>query len=185
VLFVTEGAIVAGQMGMTMTVLNAVFALVFSWMTTKVPIYSNLIASKKYDQLDVLFNKTLLQSALIIVSLFIMFFVAIFLLRHFEFKIDDKIFADRFLSNLPLLFMMTSIVFNHFVSSWALYMRCHKKEPMLLQSLFMGLFCSASTFFLGYSFGVMGITLGYMVLTIVGFIWTFWIFKHEKFKFRN
>lgn len=74
VLFATEGAIVAGQMGMTLTVLNSIMALSFSWMTTKVPVYSELIAKKDYNQLDSLFNKALIQSAILNAFALVVFF---------------------------------------------------------------------------------------------------------------
>lgn len=40
VLFATEGPIVAGQMGMTLAVLNAILMFTLSWINTKVPIFS-------------------------------------------------------------------------------------------------------------------------------------------------
>src|SRR5208283_6098922 len=56
ILFATEGAVMAGKMGMTLVVLNGIFSLSFSWMSTKVPLYSNLIAQKKYRDLDHIFD---------------------------------------------------------------------------------------------------------------------------------
>jgi hypothetical protein len=46
VLFATEGAVVAGQMGMTISVLNGIQALSMSWISTKVPLCSGLIAKQ-------------------------------------------------------------------------------------------------------------------------------------------
>ncbi|MFK2504393.1 hypothetical protein ACIXPB_19920, partial [Bacteroides fragilis] len=59
VLFATEGAVIAGQMGMTLAALNGIQSLSLSWMTTKIPLYSGLIAQKQYRQLDIIFNRTL------------------------------------------------------------------------------------------------------------------------------
>lgn len=180
VLFATEGAVVAGQMGMTLTVLNSVFSLAFSWVSTKVPVFSNLIAQKDYKQLDGLFNKTLIQSSLLNVFGLTLFFGLIFILRYFDIKIAGKNFANRFLPFLPMFFMMIPIMLNHIITSWATYMRCHKKEPMLMVSVVMGILCCVSTIGLGRYFGVVGITLGYMLLTIASFIWTYFIFITKK-----
>ncbi|MBA0884380.1 lipopolysaccharide biosynthesis protein [Flavobacterium undicola] len=185
VLFATEGAIVAGQMGMTLTILNAIFSLAFSWITTKVPVFSGLIAQKDYKELDNLFNKTLLQSTVLNAFGLIAFFSLIFILRYFDIKIGGKNFANRFLSFFPLFFMMIPILLNHIVGSWALYLRCHKKEPMLVQSVVMGGLCCLSTIGLGHYFGVMGITLGYMILTVIGTIWTYFIFITKKKEWHN
>ena len=51
VLFATEGAVVAGQMGMTLAALNGIQSLSLSWLNTKVPLYSRLIALKDYEQI--------------------------------------------------------------------------------------------------------------------------------------
>jgi O-antigen/teichoic acid export membrane protein len=185
VLFATEGPVVAGQMGMSLAVLNSIMALAFSWMTTKVPTYSSLIAKKEYLQLDTLFDKTLIQSALLNASALIILFIFIFSLRYFGIKIGGKNFGDRFLPYLPMLFMMIPIFLNHYVASWATYMRCHKKEPMLVQSIVMGILCAISTLILGNYFGVMGITSGYLILTIIGFIWTYFTFTNNKEKWHN
>lgn len=180
VLFATEGPIVAGQMGMTLAILNAILMFTLSWVTTKVPVFSDLIAKKDYVQLDGLFNRTLIQSTALNVFALIVFFLLIFILRHFDIKIGGKNFGDRFLPFMPMLFMMIPVLLNHVISAWATYLRCHKKEPMMVQSVVIGILCSLSTLLLGNYFGVMGMTLGYMILTIIGFIWTYIIFKTKK-----
>jgi O-antigen/teichoic acid export membrane protein len=180
VLFATDGAVVAGQMGMTLTVLNAIMALAFSWMSTKVPMFSGLIAKKDYAQLDSLFNKTLIQSSLINGFALLVLFGVILYLRHFEINLGGQNIGDRFLPCLPMLFMMIPIFLNHYVSSWATYLRCHKVEPMLVQSVVMGLLCSLSTILFGHYFGVIGITTGYLVLSIIGFVWTYFLYTNSK-----
>lgn len=185
VLFATDGAVVAGQMGMTLTVLNSIFSLAFSWISTKIPVFSNLIAKKEYEDLDNLFNKTLIQSTLLNILAVVTFFSIIFALRHFNIKINGKNFADRFLSFIPMIYMIIPTILNHIIGSWATYLRCHKKEPMLIQSLVIGILCSLSTILLGNLYGVMGITLGYMVITIISFIWTYFTFSAKKREWHN
>lgn len=185
VLFAFEGPVVAGQMGMTLTVLNAILGFTLSWITTKVPTFSGLIAQKKYIQLDTLFNRTLLQSSLINVFGLAGMLAVIFAIRYFSITVGGKNFGDRFLPYLPMLFMMLPILLNHIIAAWATYLRCHKREPMLIQSITMGLLCSLSTVFLGKYFGVMGMTSGYMILTIIGFVWTYYVFITNKRKWHN
>ncbi len=185
VLFATEGAVVAGKMGMTMTVLNSIMALSSSWMTTKVPIFSRLIAKKEYIYLDKLFNKTLIQSTVLNIIALIVFLIVIFSFRHFNLKIDAFNIEDRFLEYLPMVFMIVPILLNHMSSSWATYMRCHKKEPLLVQSLVIGILCSISTMVLGKYNGVKGMTLGYMLITMLSFIWIYFIYKKKKKEWHN
>lgn len=182
VLFATEGPVIAGQMGMTMTVLNAILALTLSWISTKIPLFSGLIAKKEYKKLDAVFNRTLLQSSTINFASLLFFFIGLYIVRHYNLKFGDKVLGNRFISYLPILCMMGTILLNHIVASWATYLRCHKKEPMLIQSIVMGILCSLSTILLGKYFGLYGITIGYIVLCIIGFFWSFLIFIENKKK---
>ena len=185
VLFATEGAIVAGQMGMTLVALNAILGFTLSWVTTKVPTFSGLIAHKKYLQLDILFNRTLLQSTIINFFGLVGMFAVIFVIRYFNIDIGGNTLGNRFLPVLPMLFMMLPILLNHIVASWATYLRCHKREPILIQSITMSALCTISTIYFGRFFGVLGMTLGYMVLNLIGFIWIYIIFKTNKLRWHN
>lgn len=185
VLFATEGAVVAGQMGMTLAVLNAILMFSLSWINTKVPILSNLIANKNYKDLDFLFNKTLRQSTYLNIVALLIFFFGIFLLRYFNLKLGNINLGDRFLNYLPMIAMMIPIILNHIVSAWATYLRCHKKEPLLYQSVVIGFLCSISTIFLGKHFGVIGMTFGYLFVSIIGFFWTYCIFKSKQKQWHN
>lgn len=181
VLFATEGAVVAGQMGMTLAVLNGITGLTISWMTTKVPTFSGLIAQEKYSDLDHLFNRTLKQSATINGLSLLAMFVVIFGLRHFNLPV-----GERFLPYLPLVFMIIPVFLNQYVSSWATYLRCHKKEPFLVLSVVMGIATSLSTLILGNYFGALGMTAGYCFLTFFGgFAWGWFIFNKKKYEWHK
>ncbi len=180
VLFATEGPIVAGQMGMTLAALGGISSITIAWINTKIPTFSGFIAQKKYIQLDTLFNSTLLQSFILNILLFLAMFAVIFGIRYFNISMGGKHLGDRFLPYLPMLFMLLSIMANHIITSWATYLRCHKKEPMMIPSVAMGVLCTLSTVFLGKSFGVMGMTAGYLSLCVMSLIWTYFIFTHNK-----
>jgi O-antigen/teichoic acid export membrane protein len=182
VLFATEGPVIAGQMGMTLVVLNNILMFTLSWISTKTPIFSNLIAKKNYSELDRLFNRTLIQSTLINIFGLLVFLLLVSALKYFNLEIGDRKYADRFLPTLPMILMMIPILLNHIISSWATYLRCHKKEPMLVQSITIGLLSSISTLITGKYFGLIGMTLGYFIVTIISFIWTYLIYKKKKEK---
>ncbi|MCW3093061.1 MAG: hypothetical protein JWP81_4130 [Ferruginibacter sp.] len=180
VLFATEGAVVAGQMGMTLAVLNAILTFSLAWITTKVPLFSGLIAQKKYAQLDDTFNKTLEQSALINFGALTFLGLLLFLIRFYNIEISGKPFGNRFLNYGPMFFMMIPVFLNQFIAAWATYLRCHKQEPYLFNSIIGGILCSLSTILLGKYFGVIGVTAGYCLLTLALFPWGYWIFKTKK-----
>ena len=180
VLFATEGAVVAGQMGMTLAALNGILSLSLAWITTKVPLFSGLIAQKNYKQLDNIFNKTLKQSVIINFASLVFLALLIFLIRFFNIAISGNPLGNRFLNYFPLFCMMLPILLNHFVAAWATYLRCHKKEPFLIISLAGGVLSLISTLLLGKYFGVMGVTTGYCIITISLFPWANYIFRTKK-----
>lgn len=186
VLFAAEGAIVAGQMGMTLSAINAVQALSMSWMSTKIPLYSKLIALKDYIQLDKIFKHTLYHMIFVSVLCMMAFFSCVVFLRGFDITINDVHISDRFLLYIPILFLLSASLANHFVGAWATYMRCHKQEPLVLQSVVVSILVMTSTFLFGRYFGVIGVTLGYSIITVfVSLPWTYFIFKSKKIEWHE
>jgi hypothetical protein len=167
-------------MGMTLTVLNNIQSLSMSWMSTKIPVFSNLISLKEYTSLDIIFEKTLKQSAIINALALFVVFAVIYVIRDYKVIIHGMNIGERFLDYLPLFLMMSSILLNQFVFSWATYLRCHKEEPYLLLSIVTGIACLLSTILFGKYFGVIGITLGYSSITLGTFIWAYILFLKKR-----
>lgn len=181
VLFATEGAVVAGQMGMTLSVLTAIQAFSMSWLNTKIPLFSGLIELKDYRQLDSRFNLMLKQMSLICLLLLATMFAGVWFLRYFEIGFRGQLLGERFLDYWPMLLMMIPLFANIFVSAWATYLRCHKQEPFLILSIFMGTSCAISTLLFGKLFGLYGVTIGYCFLTVViSLPWGYLIFVNKK-----
>ena len=180
VLFATEGPAVAGQMGMTITVLNAIQALVMSWQNTKVPVYSAWIELKQYKQLDNVFNRTTRQVMLICFSLLSIMFAGVWFLRikHLGFRGSEL--GSRFLDYAPMAILFVPYLLNQMVSSWAIYLRCHKQEPYLITSVVAGILQCLSVFLLGRNFGLYGIVIGYAAITIALFPANYWIYLTKK-----
>ena len=186
VLFATEGAKVAGQMGMTLQVLNAISALSMNWITTKIPLFSRLIELKNYLNLDKIFNKTVLQESTICLGFLVVYVLGVEFLRYFNIGFHGNSIGDRFLALLPMVLMCLPVYTNQFVFSVATYLRCHKKEPFLIQSIVMGVLTMLSTLFLGKVYGLYGICIGYCILSVlVSFPWGMFIFITKKKKWHG
>ena len=186
VLFATEGAVVAGQMGMTVQVLSAIQGFSLSWQSTKIPLYCRYIELKQYNELDIAFGKTLKQMLGVCVVILLVFYCIIYGLRITRFAIGDTVFADRFLDFIPMILMTVPVMTNQFVSSWATYLRCHKQEPFLINSVVMGILCCLSTLILGKYYGLYGITIGYSVLCLfISLPWANVIFRRKKIEWHG
>jgi O-antigen/teichoic acid export membrane protein len=181
VLFATEGAVIAGQMGMTVQVLNTIQSFSFSWQNTKIPRYCGLIEMKQYNELDSVFNKTVKQMVMVCSSILLLFYAMIIILRATSFSIGETVLADRFLPLFPMILMTVPVVVNQFVSSWATYLRCHKQEPFLINSVVIGILCCLSTLLLGKYWGLYGITIGYSSLILfVSLPWGYMIYNNKR-----
>lgn len=175
VLFATSGSVVAGQMGMTLAALNGISAFASSWIDTKVPLLSKYIALKDYKDLDQTFRRVFWQLSGVCTVLLGAFVVVVLILERFEFKL-----GERFLPMLPLLLMCGAILANQIGNCWATYLRCHKKEPLLVNSLVGALTCGLSTVLLGKFYGVIGITVGYFTLRVLLAVWNYFVFIDKK-----
>jgi O-antigen/teichoic acid export membrane protein len=181
VLFATEGATVAGQMGMTLNILSAIQAFALNWQNTKIPAYSGLIEMKRYNELDSLFNKTTIQMNCVCLGLLTFFFIGVLFLRVTDFSIAGSVLGNRFLDYLPMFLMMITIFVNINTSAWATYLRCHKQEPILVTSVVVAILCCLSTFILGNIWGVLGITGGYCAIRLfVSLPWIHNVFITKK-----
>lgn len=185
ILFAFEGAVIAGQMGMTLAILNGVQALSNSWMTTKIPKYSGLIAQRNFTTLDSLFKTTLKQSVFINFTALLLLFSIVEFIRFNSLSFFGLDIISKILPNIPLLFLMLSVFINQFVFSWALYLRCHKKEPFLSYSVVMAVLVGLSTFFMTKFYGVNGMTFGYFAINLALFYWAYYIFKTKKLEWHE
>jgi O-antigen/teichoic acid export membrane protein len=176
VLFATEGAMIAGQMGMTLAVLSGILSISMSWVNTKVPLFSSLIAKNDFHSLDLIFNRTIIQACFINALGLLILIFSIFLMKYFNIDL-----ASRFLPSFYLILLCLCTFVNQIVSGFAIYLRCHKKEPYLTVSIVMGVLSASSTILLGKAYGIDGIVIGYTFLTVfVSLIWGSFIFINKR-----
>jgi O-antigen/teichoic acid export membrane protein len=133
ILFVTNGPVVAGQMGMTMQIIGAMNGFAMAWITTKVPSYGQLIAKNQIDALNTLFSRGLFQSLGFLLGGFItVLFILLYLTS------TGSPYASRVLpTNLFAILGITGIA-NHIVCAEAAYLRAHKQEPFMVLSVLNG-----------------------------------------------
>jgi hypothetical protein len=175
VLFKFHGPEVAGQMGITLAAINAIYGVCLIWPISKMPELGKFIAEEKWDNLDTLFRKTLKQSLEICFLLMSLFLIAISILKNY------LIIGQRFLPTWEIVIFSLSIFCQILISSWAMYMRAHKQEPMMLLSIIGGILTAISTVGLGYYFSSTGIIIGYLFINVLyGLPFTYNLFNRFK-----
>ena len=176
VLFAYFGAVVAGQMGMTLTLTGAVTNLAVAWINTKVPIFGQLIARRDYPSLDRLFFRTVLQASFAGVSFGVVLSGAVVVLHVWHIPL-----GQRLLGPLPFILLTIVAVVAIVIYAQAAYLRAHKEEPFLWNSVVGGVLTAISTYLLGRAFGAMGMVVGYFVVTVfLGLGWATWIFVTKR-----
>lgn len=185
VIFASVGSVAAGQFGMSINVLNQIRNFAMSWIGTKVPLMSRLIEMKDYLQLDRIFRKTIVQEILVCLSLLIVFWLVIIMLKETQFSLNGKVLGERFLDYFPLLLVSIPVVLQAINDNFATYLRCHKKEPFLALSIVSGIASALSILVMGKYYGVIGITAGYCVLAVLFFPWGYWIYRRKKVVWHN
>jgi O-antigen/teichoic acid export membrane protein len=166
VLFKYHGPLVAGQMGMTWNIVGMIGAISYSWLSPRAPQFGILIAQKRYAELD----KQLWKVTKIVVgvSAFMAFniWLFVFLINALDYNIATR-FASRILPPLPTGLLVLAQFLFLVASPFSIYLRAHKKEPLMLSSLIYAVLVGCSTFFLGKYYSVIGMASGYLILNII------------------
>jgi O-antigen/teichoic acid export membrane protein len=167
-----HGPVYSGKVGITLTLVMAIFNLSNIWMYTITPKMNMLISQKLWTNLDSLFRKRLLLS----LGTYLLISMILFLLLEISgtFWIIPKITA-RFLPITSLIILLVCYFFQVFINAWALYLRGHKQEPYVIPSLvsavsiaiityIVGRFMSPAWFFLGFLTSyVWGMPVDYLI----------------------
>lgn len=129
-LFKYRGAIEAGQMGMSMTVCLILLSMAIAWVETKGPRMGYLVSSRRFPELDTLFNGAAKRSLGVMVVLGLLFWAAVRILCQVW-----PALGTRFLPPLELALLITATLLLIVVSIQAVYLRAHKREPFLWLSI--------------------------------------------------
>ncbi len=176
VIFAFRGPVEAGQMGLSMSAVMQLSGIILVWMSTKAAPFGNLVARRNTSQLDHLFFRTLRQSlALFIMGAFALFMGALFISYYLP------TLSHRIVSWPVFLLLLLTALGNHVVQSEALYLRAHKCEPFLVQSIVIASLIAGSIFLLAKPWGTLGVALAFfIILGVLGVISATVIFQKKR-----
>jgi hypothetical protein len=181
ILFHYRNPVEAGQMGMTISVAGYASAIVLSWITTKAPRFGQLVAQRKFLELDTLFFRTLRQSMWLLLLLCASFMGAVVLIDLYIPKL-----ASRIVGAEAFALILVGTVGSVLVQSFAIYLRSFKREPLLWQSVIVAIVTLALCRFTVRAWGTMGVSFSYLVCTgIIGLIWGWIVFSNWRRRINN
>ncbi|WP_347254301.1 hypothetical protein [Leminorella grimontii] len=141
-IFANQGAIEAGRVGLSLAIFSTILTLSISWVNAKVPALSKLISAKNKKEINTLFANLLIKSTAANVFFSTSFIIMVCILKYYEFSLIER------LVSIDILIMMAIITLvNHIIYCCATYMRAHKEEPMLFNSIVTGILVGLSVYF--------------------------------------
>jgi O-antigen/teichoic acid export membrane protein len=163
IIFSVRGPVAAAQFGMTMAIVNGLLSVSTAWLNSRAPAFGKLIADRSYERLDREFA-TALKSSLLLVTF--LGFVVIGLLAFLQ-SIGSS-FAARLLPLFPFATLAASAVVNHFITGLAVYLRAHRREPLLWSSLFGAVLTPFTIYMTGRYGSIEWIAASYLMLALLG-----------------
>jgi O-antigen/teichoic acid export membrane protein len=161
VLFAYRGAVAAGQMGMSLSLANALISVTISWVNTKSAPFGAMIARKEYVRLDKVFFQSVKQSLAVCAAGAVVVWLAAVYLNWARNPI-----AHRILDPVSLGILLVNSLIGVIVFAEATYLRAHKQEKFLLNSVLGAILVGASTYFLGRSYGATGVVVGTLLVSL-------------------
>ena len=162
ILFATRGPVEAGQMGMSLNICGTLTSMAIAWINTKAAPFGRMIALGDFRLLDATFFRALAQSASAAIVACTGVFAAVLLLRSHGVPL-----ALRLLPPLPLVLLLGATVINIVVFGYALYLRAHKQEKFMTNSIVGALWMAPMALLLGRSYGALGIAAAYAAGSVV------------------
>ena len=176
VLFAYRGPADAGRLGMSLSIATYMWTLVLAWMSTKATPFGQMIARGEFDRLDQLFFRTLWQSLAVLTIITGSCEAGLIGLGRLYPNV-----AARIVSPGVFALILATTLAVYVIQSLAVYLRAHKSEPFLWQSLVVaGLTCGA-LFLLVPRWGISGVAVTYLLCTgVVGLSSAIAIFRARR-----
>lgn len=177
ILFHYHGPVLAGQFGMTWTIVGAIGGISGAWLAPKVPQFGMLIARREFEELNSRFWRAtrIFWSVILMLSFF--WWLLIYALNAFF-----PALAGRVLPPFTVGILLTAQGLGFFSFPFSVYLRAHKKEPLLILSVAAGVLAAISTVFLGKYYAATGVSIGYLLVNAVTtpFVFLIWFRCRES-----
>lgn len=157
ILFQLSSPVIAGQMGMTVTLNLVLLAISSNWVVVKAPRFGVLIAQREYQELDWLFMRSFTVSAAVVFGGAVVIWMIVYML-----DLSQHPLGLRLLPPLPMGLFLLATAFSSVNTSLSTYLRAHKKEPLSFIYLSSFIIIITLALLLAKPFGAVGVTAGYL-----------------------
>jgi len=161
VLFHYHGAVVAGQMGMTWTLVTSLQGAALAWIQARAPLFGMLVAKQDYRELDRVYFRlaAVSLSALVVGSCAAWGLV-------WGLYWSGWWLAERLLPPLPTAVFLMATTLYQWPRCQDFYLRAHKREPLWWLNAISSLLIGLLVWQLGASYGATGAAVGYLTAVL-------------------
>jgi hypothetical protein len=164
VLLVAQGPVVAGQFGMTLAIANGIQNVTTAWLNSQAPHFGQLVAAGRYGDLNAAFARTLRRSTSVALLGALSAVTGLIVAMRFA-----PALASRLLPSFPFALLMISALVNHVIFGIAVYLRAHRKEPLLVLSVIGAAAMSIIVPWTAHVGNTTTVAASYLGLNVVGF----------------
>ncbi|MDA1231821.1 MAG: hypothetical protein O2856_13695 [Planctomycetota bacterium] len=162
VMFSYHGPVVAGQMGMTWTILAAIQTIGMAWIQTRTPQFGALISRREFAQLDQLYRRVFWTSLLVMMATSAGFTATVVWLNS-----SGHFLAARMLPPLPTGIFALAVALSQIVFCQGSYVRAHNRDPFLTLAVSSNLSGGLLIWLLGSNFGPTGAAVAWLTVLLL------------------
>jgi hypothetical protein len=130
-----QGAVVAGQVGLSITLVRAISSLSSSFVSSKISVFNILVAKNEMAHLDGIFKGLQARSVIVLgFCSFVLISFSIYILPMFKWQ-------HRLLPTFDISLLAFSELCVLIISNYAIYLRAFKQEPFMWLSVGNGIGC--------------------------------------------
>ena len=166
------GPAFAGRVGITITLMMAVFQVSNIWIYVSIPKLNMLVSEKKTKELFPYFKKNLLLS---LITFIVLGTISIILLS----LLPDR-YSSRFLPMRITMLLLFVWFLQLIINSIATFSRAHKVEKFVYPSLVTGIYIAITTMLIAIYLPSNYFFLGFFTSYIFAFPWFYYIFSKHK-----
>jgi O-antigen/teichoic acid export membrane protein len=183
VLFHFHGAVVAGQMGLTLTAGNALMATGLTLITAKNPEFAKLVALSNWMGLDAVFFRVLRQTMLFVTVGALLGTLLIWILQDGGFAVGQRFVPVQFAA---VFFAAVCVQIS--AAAFAIYLRSHKNDPLVWVTVAVSLVQGVTVVIFGGKYSISGVVWVYLIvsafLLLPSFVWIWGKYRREWHKIK-
>ncbi len=160
ILFALRGPVVAGQMGMALSITGYMTVLALAWTSTKSTPFGGMIARRAFHELDRLFHRTQRQSLAAFATIALGVCAGVAALPFFSPRL-----AARLVSPQLFVVLVAAAGANCAIQILATLLRSFKREPFLVQSMIASSLTLALAALTAPGWGSAGAAFSYLAAT--------------------